>query len=216
MTVWAAPAPDQGGAHIPDERFTAAVRLRRQALLRYVLSLLPGDPQRAEDVVQETLLRAWLAARDDSGRGTGRPPPRAAGGGDGGGTADGPGARAGAAPTGPQEPSTAWLFTVARNLVIDWSRRDGVRPVLLASPAPDRAAPADDPARVDDRAEVVALLSPLSRRHREVLVYTYLLGSSGPDTARALAIPPGTVKSRLHHALREARNAAARNDRDCA
>ncbi|MFH8476584.1 sigma-70 family RNA polymerase sigma factor [Streptomyces sp. NPDC018000] len=202
MDFRAAPAPDHARALLPDERFAAAVRARRGPLLRYVLSLLPGDPQRAEDVVQETLLRAWQAARGDSGRDAGRPPPAAAG--------------AGSARTDPQEPAAAWLFTVARNVVIDWSRRDGVRPALLASPAPDLAAPVDDPARVADRAEVVALLTPLSRRHREVLVYTYLLGSPGPDTARALAIPPGTVKSRLHHALREARHTAARHDRDCA
>ncbi|MCS0636795.1 sigma-70 family RNA polymerase sigma factor [Streptomyces sp. LP05-1] len=193
MTSSARSAPDGARALSPEERFTAVVRARRQPLLRYVLSLLPADPQRAEDVVQETLLRAWLAARPDA------EPTRA------GGTE---GAEA-------QDPTAAWLFTVARNVVIDWSRRDGVRPAVLLATTPDRPAPADDSARVADRVEVVGLLTPLSRRHREVLVYTYLLGCSGPDAARALAIPPGTVKSRLHHALREARHAAGRL-RDCA
>ncbi|MFF6959859.1 sigma-70 family RNA polymerase sigma factor [Streptomyces sp. NPDC008317] len=42
----------------------AAARLRgeREALLRYVAKLLAPDLRHAEDVVQETLLRAWLRA----------------------------------------------------------------------------------------------------------------------------------------------------------
>ncbi len=38
----------------------ALYREHAGALLRYVLHLTSGDRQRAEDIVQETLLRAWL------------------------------------------------------------------------------------------------------------------------------------------------------------
>ncbi|MEU3460534.1 sigma-70 family RNA polymerase sigma factor [Streptomyces sp. NPDC006733] len=164
-----------------DERFTALIGPHRQPLLRYVRSLLPNDPQRAEDAVQETLLRAWLASPT------------------------GPGARR----ADGFQPGLPWLCTVARNVVIDWSRRDGVRPALPTAYLPETAAVADDQARVVDRTHLVELLAPLSRPHREVLVYTYLLGCSGPDTALALGIPTGTVKSRLHHAMRDLRRSAA-------
>ncbi|MDJ0343359.1 sigma-70 family RNA polymerase sigma factor [Streptomyces sp. H10-C2] len=170
-----------------DERFTALIRSHRQPLLRYTRSLLPGDPQRAEDAVQETLLRAWLAIPTEA-------QPRRADG---------------------FELGLPWLCTVARNVVIDWSRRDGVRPALPSAYLPETESSADEQARVVDRTHLVELLAPLSRPHREVLVYTYLLGCSGPDTALALGIPTGTVKSRLHHAIRDLRRSAAFS-RECA
>ncbi|MFI2234648.1 sigma-70 family RNA polymerase sigma factor [Streptomyces chrestomyceticus] len=167
---------------LTEERVTALVLSYRQTLLRYVTGLLPADPQRAEDVVQETLLRAWLES-DLSRVGSAR---HEAG----------------------WEPGLPWLFRVARNVVIDWSRRDRSRPAVPTGLPPETAGPADEIARVVERTHVVELLAQLSRPHREVLVYTYLLGCSGPDTAHALGIPPGTVKSRLHHAMHRLRAAA--------
>jgi RNA polymerase sigma-70 factor (ECF subfamily) len=143
------------------------------SLLRYVRRLLSGDPQRAEDIVQETVVRAWLNA-------SGQPPG--------------------------WEPTRAWLFTVARNLVVDCRRHDRARPqvrheqALAAVPAP-----VDEVGRAIQRHFIVHALSRLSRPHREVLVYVYLLGCTGSDTADALGIPAGTVKSRTHHAMRELR-----------
>ncbi|MEC4020308.1 sigma-70 family RNA polymerase sigma factor [Streptomyces sp. H27-D2] len=184
MTVPASPAqfsaPDSAGPR--QDEFTVLVTAYRPPLLRYVLGLLPGDPQRAEDAVQETVLRAWLAGFAE---------------------------RADVSETGAaREPCLSWLFTVARNVVIDWSRRDRVRPALPTALPPETAVHTDEHERVLARTQVVELLARLSRPHREVLVYTYLLGCSGPDTAHALGIPAGTVKSRLHHAIRDVRRAA--------
>ncbi|MEV0598210.1 sigma-70 family RNA polymerase sigma factor [Streptomyces sp. NPDC050315] len=184
------PAISAPGPAAAEERITALVLTYRQPLLRYVTSLLPADPQRAEDVVQETLLRAWLESETCRARGARR--------------------EAG------WEPSLPWLFKVARNVVIDWSRRDSSRPVVPTGLPPETAVLADETARVVERTHVVELLAQLSRPHREVLVYTYLLGCSGPDTAHALGIPSGTVKSRLHHAMHRLRQAAAFAERECA
>ncbi|MFF9478716.1 sigma factor [Streptomyces sp. NPDC014733] len=54
-----------GGAHPPadaDALLRGAMERHRPALLRYAARLTSGDPYRAEDIVQETFLRAWLAA----------------------------------------------------------------------------------------------------------------------------------------------------------
>ncbi|MEW2113920.1 sigma-70 family RNA polymerase sigma factor [Streptomyces sp. NPDC005474] len=141
-------------------------------LLRYVSGLLHGDRQRAEDFVQETLLRAWLSAADQP--------------------AD-------------WAPSRAWLFRVAHNLVVDWTRREQSRPERHQELLEAHAEPVDPIGEAVHRCFLVDALSRLSPSHREVLFYLYVLGWTGPDTADALSIPPGTVKSRTHHAIRELR-----------
>ncbi|MET8842995.1 MULTISPECIES: sigma-70 family RNA polymerase sigma factor [Streptomyces] len=55
------PPPPPAG--IPDEELMRALyREHAGPLLAYVLRLVAGDRQRAEDVVQETLIRAWKNA----------------------------------------------------------------------------------------------------------------------------------------------------------
>ena len=64
----------------------------------------------------------------------------------------------------------------------------------------------DDPAVVmlgsERRAELVRGLSRLSAPHREVVTCRYLLELDEAETATVLGWPRGTVKSRLHRALR--------------
>jgi RNA polymerase sigma-70 factor (ECF subfamily) len=50
-------------------------------------------------------------------------------------------------------------------------------------------------------------LKSLSAEHRNVIVRSYYLGQTVADIAEREQIPPGTVKSRLHYALRALRNA---------
>lgn len=50
--------------------------------------------------------------------------------------------------------------------------------------------------------EIAAALRRLDARHRDVVVCRLLLDWSVDETAAALDLAPGTVKSRLHHALR--------------
>ncbi len=57
----------------------------------------------------------------------------------------------------------------------------------------------EDPQPSDPRlAQALAALDP---KHRSVVVLRYLLDWSVEQTAEALDIAPGTVKSRLHRAL---------------
>jgi RNA polymerase sigma-70 factor (ECF subfamily) len=136
-------------------------------LLGYILRLTGGDRQQAEDVVQETLLRAWRHPEALTGR-----------------------------------PVRPWLFTVARNLVVDAHRARQARPPE-AGEAPLAVLPAaDDLDRALESWTVAEALADLSPQHRAVLVETYYRGRSVAETATVLGVPPGTVKSRTYYALR--------------
>jgi RNA polymerase sigma-70 factor (ECF subfamily) len=66
---------------------------------------------------------------------------------------------------------------------------------------------------VADRDELERSFRRLPIDHRAVLVLKHYAGLSNPEIAEALGIPEGTVRSRLHHAmrgLRAARDADAR------
>ena len=143
------------------------------ALWRYARRLT-GDEARAQDVVQETLLRAWQhpEVADNNERS-----------------------------------ARAWLFTVARNIVIDESRSARFRRELST---PDDVGAFDGacPDEVDaamDRLLIGDALARLTPEHREVVRRSYFLGCTTAQIAAELGIADGTVKSRLHYALRALR-----------
>jgi RNA polymerase sigma-70 factor, ECF subfamily len=146
------------------------------ALLGYAVRLCDGDRARAEDLVQETLVRAWrhLDVLDPS-----------------------------AAPVRP------WLFTVAQHLAIDAYRARRARPPEVGEAAFATVPGLDELEGTLDRIVVVDALAALSPEHRAVIVETYYRGRTVADAARVLGIPPGTVKSRCHYALRALKLALA-------
>lgn len=152
-------------------------------LFGYVLRQTHGDRQAAEDIVQETLLRAWThPAALDPAKGSVR----------------------------------AWLFAVARNLVIDAARARAARPREVAAErlGEEWAASVPDPGedafeRSLNALEVAEVLEKLSPEHRSVLVETYYRGATVAEAAKTLGVPPGTVKSRTYYALRALRSACA-------
>ena len=137
------------------------------ALWSYCLHLTQDDRSRAEDVVQETLLRAWrhLPALGE-GSGSVR----------------------------------SWLFTVARNLVIDDWRSARARAEVSMAEVPERTE-GDQSDQLLLSWVVAEALSRLSSDHRAVLRECYFRGLPVAETARRLGVPEGTVKSRTHYAL---------------
>ena len=143
------------------------------ALWGYCLRLTGQDRARAEDVVQETLLRAWRNHdRLDESRGSVR----------------------------------SWLFTVARNIVIDEWRTSRSQHEVAVAEVPEGRVEID---HTDQLLTVVA-----GRRGRDVAVRgppggaarVLLPGRVGGRRPRSrLGIPEGTVKSRTHYALRALR-----------
>lgn len=145
------------------------------ALWSFALRLTGGDHARAQDVVQEALMRAWRHPEVlDPARGSAR----------------------------------AWLFTTARRIVIDEWRRAEVRPLVLTADVPDVGTPDGVDAALQAWL-IEDALAALSGAHRGVLVECFLRGRSVAEAARILGIPPGTVKSRTHYALRALKLALA-------
>jgi RNA polymerase sigma-70 factor (ECF subfamily) len=139
-------------------------------LFRYVLRQT-RDRELAEDIVQETLARAW------------RNPGKVAAG---------------------RDAARAWLFTVARNLVIDDARSAHKRRELGVEDVPERATD-DGTDAVLDRMLVSDALAALTREHRTVIVEAHYLGRSVREIAEREGIAEGTVKSRLHYGMRALR-----------
>jgi RNA polymerase sigma-70 factor, ECF subfamily len=100
----------------------------------------------------------------------------------------------------------AWLFTVARNLVVDHHRLARTRTTSATAPGhlDPAAVPTDDPAdRVahgDQLDRVDAAIAALPEDLRVVLVMTVVGNMTSRQIADALGVPAGTVRSRLHDA----------------
>ena len=99
----------------------------------------------------------------------------------------------------------AWLFTVARNQVIDDRRSARSARELRTAEIPEQASPDGVNATYDKLVLSDALMS-LRRDHRVAVIRAYYLGQTIADIAAYEHIPEGTVKSRLHYALQALRN----------
>jgi len=137
-----------------------------------------GESHRAQDLVQETMIAAWKSLHrfDGSCR------------------------------------FFTWLYVILlrqHQRALGWfSRR-----LPLATLEQQAAAKRFEPATSSEAEEagaaeaelLRAMLTALSTRHREVVRLRFYTDASEAEIAAALGISPGTVKSRLHHALTKLR-----------
>ena len=98
----------------------------------------------------------------------------------------------------------AWLYTVARNVVIDDRRSARARREIGLETVPERAR-SDPTESALDTWLVADALSQLTPEHRTVIVRAYYMGQSVAELAELLEVPAGTVRSRLHYGLRALR-----------
>ncbi len=127
-------------------------------LLRFARRLT-SNPSSAEDLVQETLLRAWRSFYQFQ---------------------EGTNAR-------------AWLYRILMNQFYGEGRR------AQAAPLPETISSKASWSEID-RLEVVQALDALPAEHRTVLLLAVVEGFTCREAAEILAVPMGTVMSRLSRA----------------
>lgn len=94
-----------------------------------------------------------------------------------------------------------FLYPVIRNLAVSARRKSGL---TQAGETLEPNAPQTDPSRDGDDA-LQSALAALGQEHRDVLLLRFVDDLSLAEIADILGIPLGTVKSRLHHALKQLR-----------
>lgn len=115
-----------------------------------------------------------------------------------------------------------WLFTIARNLVIDWRRKTRTQSLdELISPVDD--APAFEPAttldspleftiRKQSQTAMQLLLARVPAVYREVLVLRFQEDMKLEEIASVVGAPVATVKSRLYRGLETVRQLLPREE----
>jgi RNA polymerase sigma factor (sigma-70 family) len=112
-----------------------------------------------------------------------------------------------------QPDAAPWLYGIASNLISRHRRAELRRLRAMArAGAAERVDAHDDlvAGRVDARAlraRLAAALAGIRDRDREVLLLVAWAGLSLEEAARALEVPAGTARSRLHRARRRTRTA---------
>lgn len=158
------------------DRDAYADLVRRHAAVAHRTAVLLGAGAEAEDVVQNAFVKAYRAL----GRFTEGAPFR------------------------------PWLLRIVANETrnaVRSSRRLRAATERLAVIDADPSLPDADPASItlsgERRAELLSAIRQLRESYRLVVTCRYLLDLGEEETATVLGWPRGTVKSRLHRALRE-------------
>jgi RNA polymerase sigma-70 factor (ECF subfamily) len=146
------------------------------SLFSLLVHMTGGDRSHADDLFQETFLRAVQSG----------------------------------ASFDPTKRFKAWISTIAVNLVRDDARRKKRRSEVHHDDDEERGpktlpakgeGPEAQALRNDEARKIKRILQELTEKEREVVLLHFYEDMTLVETAEALAIPVGTVKSRLHGAL---------------
>jgi RNA polymerase sigma-70 factor, ECF subfamily len=190
--------PDETVDETPDETLVSRIveqdlaafeilHARYEGLLRSHLIRMVRDPHAAEDLLQEAFLRVWTRAEQFHARGSFR----------------------------------AWLLRVGTNAALNFlrsqrRRRESPIEMPIDGDDPDNdetfvpawmidtssLGPDEARERLDLQQRVRDLVVRLPEGMREAIRLIYEADMDVRGAAAALAIPEGTVKSRLHHATK--------------
>jgi RNA polymerase sigma-70 factor (ECF subfamily) len=174
----------------PDIQWAELYRRHAKSLYRFLVKLTCGNRGEAEDLLQETFLRAWRYVRSAA--------------------ADSDRSKFDLAAIRP------WPFTVARHIAIDAARARQVRPTEVSVPELAAVARVGDNEieRFVQAQAVRGALLTLREEHRSALIELFYHDRTAKEAASVLGVPEGTVKSRAHYGLRALRRATAAADRE--
>ncbi len=99
----------------------------------------------------------------------------------------------------------AYLYTLARNQIIDWYRRkkESSLDVLTEAGIDFKGDGAKSITDTSEAAEVLAVIQQLDEEFREVLLLRFVEGLSPKDIATQLEESANTVSVRIHRALKK-------------
>jgi RNA polymerase sigma-70 factor (ECF subfamily) len=171
-----------GRARRGDERAWETLIGRHQAAAFRLAYLVVGDAADAEDVAQEAFVRAFLSLeRFEIGR-----------------------------------PFRPWLMAITVNLARNRRRSFGrylnnLRRLIEREPEPVQLHQYGEDLQARREAHLLwQAVQQLNQKGQEVVYLRYFLEMSESETAETLDIAPGTVKSRLHRALKQLRGVIER------
>ena len=106
----------------------------------------------------------------------------------------------------PKKRFTTWLFQIALNLCRDLARRDRVRSVYRKDAQEIQKGMAGVTAEEKmDAMKAMQAIEALPLQQKEALLLRYYHGFPEAETSEILGCPRGTVKSRLHQAVKAVR-----------
>lgn len=101
--------------------------------------------------------------------------------------------------------ANGWLFRIARNLVIDTSRRDNSRGIPLALEGRQistKETPLEEATSLNEELSILLdLMQKLPLQHREMITLRYILGWRVKDIGQHLDIPENTVSVTIKRVL---------------
>ena len=160
-----------------DTRALAALYDRHAPLMLGLARRIVGGKSEAEDIVHDVFVEAWRRAADYDEN---------------------------------RGSVKAWLLLRTRSRAIDHRKSAGVARIVPTGDGAWLAAlvdPRGDDSEAPDRARLRRVLSSLNAEQQEVLLLGYFEGLSSSEISTKLAIPVGTVKSRVAAALTALRSA---------
>jgi RNA polymerase sigma-70 factor (ECF subfamily) len=96
---------------------------------------------------------------------------------------------------------TTFLYPVVRNLSLELIRKRRTATTSSADVLADMPGFAAAPDEAQTRADLAAAMANLSPEHRQTVLLRFVDDLTMEEIAAATAVPVGTVKSRLHHAI---------------